>query len=305
MAVTSRWPFASHGGPTLVRPLLGLSRADTHAYCDARDIAYVDDASNEDARYLRNRVRRELLPALDATSPQGRRAFLRLADEARAGIDAIAQVVAPMVIAGDGGCVRLSRAALRALPSALAPHAYRAALVRLLGDAREFDRRHYDVLARAHAASTGSAFMLPRGVVATVDPDAVVLSIGPLTLPSIDAGIAHALPFAGTLGAWRLDVVASDGADALRLPAASVVRGRRPGDRIQPRGMRGHKSLQDYYVDRKVPRREREGAPVIACGRDVLWTPFGATEPHADAGATYRIAYMRAGRFAGAAEQQV
>ena len=51
----------------------------------------------------------------------------------------------------------------------------------------------------------------------------------------------------------------------MRLPAGAVVRGRRPGDRLQPAGMRGHKKLQDYYVDRKVPRRERDAAPVIAC----------------------------------------
>jgi tRNA(Ile)-lysidine synthase len=305
MASTSSWPFASHDGPSLVRPLLGLSRGDTHAYCDARGIAYVDDASNEDARYLRNRVRRELLPAIDAAAPDGRRAILRLADEARAGIDAIAQVVAPLVIDGGDGCVRLSRAALRALPADLAPHAYRAALVRLLGDAREFDRRHYDVLVRAHAASTGSTFMLPRGVVATVDPDAVVLSIGALIVPSIETDVAHALPFSGAIGAWRIDVVAADGGEAVRLPAEAVVRGRRPGDRVQPRAMRGHKSLQDYYVDRKVPRRERDGAPVIASGADVLWTPFGAVEQGAG-GEAYRIVCVRdAGRFAGAGEQQV
>ena len=39
--------------------------------------------------------------------------------------------------------------------------------------------------------------------------------------------------------------------------------------------MAGRKKLQDYYIDRKVPRRERDAAPVIAHGGEVLWTPFG------------------------------
>jgi hypothetical protein len=45
--------------------------------------------------------------------------------------------------------------------------------------------------------------------------------------------------------------------------------------------MRGHKKLQDYYTDRKVPRRERDAAPVIAAGRDIFWTSYGAAEPAA------------------------
>ena len=61
----------------------------------------------------------------------------------------------------------------------------------------------------------------------------------------------------------------------LRLPEDAVLRGWRSGDRIQPAGMSGHKKVQDYYVDRKVARRERLAAPVIACNREVAWTPFG------------------------------
>jgi tRNA(Ile)-lysidine synthase len=51
-----------------------------------------------------------------------------------------------------------------------------------------------------------------------------------------------------------------------------VVRGWRAGDRIQPLGMRGHRKLQDVFVDRKVPRDERSLVPVV-CAHDgtVVW----------------------------------
>jgi hypothetical protein len=42
--------------------------------------------------------------------------------------------------------------------------------------------------------------------------------------------------------------------------------------------MRGTKKVQDDYVDRKIPRRLRDAAPVIAVGGDVLWTPWAAAE---------------------------
>jgi tRNA(Ile)-lysidine synthase len=46
----------------LRRPILGLRRAETVALCEARGLRPVEDPSNRDARFLRNRVRHELLP---------------------------------------------------------------------------------------------------------------------------------------------------------------------------------------------------------------------------------------------------
>lgn len=52
--------------PGARRPLLALRRAELVALCRALDIAVVDDPSNRDPSYLRNRVRHELLPAMSA-----------------------------------------------------------------------------------------------------------------------------------------------------------------------------------------------------------------------------------------------
>jgi tRNA(Ile)-lysidine synthase len=49
------------------------------------------------------------------------------------------------------------------------------------------------------------------------------------------------------------------------------VRNRRAGDRIAPRGMLGRKSLQDLFVDRKIPWTERHLVPVVADQCRVLW----------------------------------
>jgi tRNA(Ile)-lysidine synthetase-like protein len=135
-------------------------------------------------------------------------------------------------------------------------------------------------------------FELPHGVRLTVDAGAVVMSRAAIDDGAIATGAGWGIPFDGEAGAWRVVVAPAVGAAvadrALVLPDGAVVRGRRAGDRLQPRGMRGHKKLQDYYVDRKVPRRERDAAPVIAWGSDVLWTPFGAAE-RASAGDPFYI----------------
>ena len=51
----------------------------------------------------------------------------------------------------------------------------------------------------------------------------------------------------------------------------AVVRTWRPGDRIQPLGMQGHKKLQDLYTDLQVPRSWRERVPLLGCERGIGW----------------------------------
>jgi tRNA(Ile)-lysidine synthase len=53
----------------LVRPMLGVSRAETSAYCQARGIRWLIDPTNADSRILRNRVRHHLLPVLRTYNP--------------------------------------------------------------------------------------------------------------------------------------------------------------------------------------------------------------------------------------------
>ncbi|MEX2245051.1 MAG: tRNA lysidine(34) synthetase TilS [Dehalococcoidia bacterium] len=261
----------------LLRPMLCLSRAETRAWCGARGLGFADDPTNDDTSFARNRVRLQLLPALEHASPGARGALLRLAVDARRTLEAAASLAAPALLADrDDGAVWLSRDVLRAFPPEVAQVAWRTALVRLLGDAREFGRAHYETMAGAAEARTGATFTLPRGVVLSVDPGALALSVGPLGPPPLDSMFERALPFAGVAGAWSIDIrPAAAGHAAIALPAGAVLRARRPGDRVRPRGLGGTKKLQDWYTDQKVPRRERHAAPVIAAEGDVLWTPFG------------------------------
>ena len=65
--------------------------------------------------------------------------------------------------------------------------------------------------------------------------------------------------------------------------AALRVRTRRPGDRLKPLGAPGRKKVQDVFVDRKVPRDERDAVPIVTDARgEIVWVaghalaePFG------------------------------
>ena len=75
-----------------LRPLLEFTRDDVAAYAFERDVKWVDDPTNESMRYFRNRVRRDLLPALARVNPAFGEQLLglsRRAGEWRARLDAV------------------------------------------------------------------------------------------------------------------------------------------------------------------------------------------------------------------------
>lgn len=56
-----------------------------------------------------------------------------------------------------------------------------------------------------------------------------------------------------------------------RLTGPLVVRNRRTGDRFRPCGLGGTKKLKDYFIDQKVPRRERRISPLLVSGEEIVW----------------------------------
>ncbi|MFL6274063.1 MAG: tRNA lysidine(34) synthetase TilS [Blastocatellia bacterium] len=74
---------------SLIRPLLCITRNEVEAYCDGRGLSYRLDATNLVGEYTRNRVRRDVLPALQAINPQVVEAIARAAEQLAADEEAL------------------------------------------------------------------------------------------------------------------------------------------------------------------------------------------------------------------------
>ena len=59
--------------------------------------------------------------------------------------------------------------------------------------------------------------------------------------------------------------------DRDKIQGELVVRNRRDGDRFQPLGMKGTKKLKDYFIDRKIPRDERDAIPLVVDEHNIIW----------------------------------
>lgn len=100
----------------LVRPLLGVTRDETAAYCRERGLAWREDATNASDAFARNRVRHELLPALRAIHPAAEENVRRTAELLREEAAVLDEVVAGVLDGRDE--IELDR--LAALPPGLA-----------------------------------------------------------------------------------------------------------------------------------------------------------------------------------------
>jgi tRNA(Ile)-lysidine synthase len=141
----------------LIRPLLGVTREQTAAYCQSRGLAWREDETNESDAYARARVRRSLVPALRSIHPAAEANVLTLASVLRDEADVLDALVEEVL----NGRSEIELARLRELPPAVA----RLVLQRLAdaaagGPAPGTARRAEEVMALRDDA----ALDLPHGV---------------------------------------------------------------------------------------------------------------------------------------------
>jgi len=59
--------------------------------------------------------------------------------------------------------------------------------------------------------------------------------------------------------------------NAAKIEGPLRVRTRRRGDRFRPIGMKGTVKLQDFFVNAKVPRAQRDSVPLVLSGDEIVW----------------------------------
>jgi tRNA(Ile)-lysidine synthase len=268
----------------IVRPLLGVTARDTRAYCEQAGLAWREDESNLDRAIARNRLRLDVVPALEQIHPAAAGNVLATAAELREEYELLERAVdEALERCGAGG----SPPTVEASRLAAEPEPLRRLVVRRLAERAAggpvpigIDRIH-EIERLAARGGSGSAD-LGGGLRAVVEYGLVRFQReqeGAVAEPS-----ALAVPGHCRFGAWEVvcepGPAPGDGGigsldepllDAGSLARTLTVRAWRDGDRMRPLGLRGSKSLQDLFSDRKVPRSLRRSLPVVVSGEDIAW----------------------------------
>ncbi len=153
----------------ILRPLLGVSRAEIEAHARAHGLTWREDASNQSDDYARNRLRRHWLPGLARDfNPRLLRSLGELAETLRGDAEWIEGQVAREAAARfqeEASCLRIEPKDWEALPDALALRLARRAL-RLMGGGRDVSRVHLRrMVAFFRTGRPGTAIELPGGLV--------------------------------------------------------------------------------------------------------------------------------------------
>jgi tRNA(Ile)-lysidine synthetase-like protein len=166
MAPVAGWPVPAEAAPRLVRPLLCLSRRETVEYCAALGLAPRSDPENRNPRYLRNRLRTDVLPALVSLNPRIEFVLADLAEEAQAWRAAVEATLPHSAHAVDESGVEtwsLEVGLLRSMEQPLRRMTLRAALATarrcrsLPGSSRSVSRRSRDWWWACDVPATGSS----------------------------------------------------------------------------------------------------------------------------------------------------
>ena len=263
---------STQDGMRVVRPLLHVSGGDLRAMLRERGQPWREDGSNRDDRYLRNALRLDVMPRLEARAPGAARRMAETANLLREDEDALRSLT-EAYLDREPPTTCLALEPLRQQPVGL-----KRRILRLWWERQgmaPLERGHTDDLLALLDAPAGTRRNLPgdwhahRGWthLHLVPPHE---EEPPRPIPAADGAVMSGV----TLTLGEPDGTKGDGRATQLLPAdlldGCTLRLWQPGDWIRPFGMQGSKPLQDYFTDRHVDAPFRRRIPLVCRGSEAL-----------------------------------
>jgi tRNA(Ile)-lysidine synthase len=274
----------------IIRPLIEVTREEVLEHLRARGLDFRTDPSNAKQVYTRNRIRMEVLPVLKRFNPRivgtlaAEAAFLRDEDEA---MEAHCAAVAAGIITEDRNAVTVKRPEFLAQLPALRRRLLRKALALAGVDPAGLSLvRTDEALAFMNTARSGRTMHPVRGLclerqydrfligpAAAANSFSRMLAVPGLTaVPELGLDVELFVAKGATADKDAENYLWQANFDYDKISPYLTLRNRRPGDRFCPSGMGGrHKKLQDFFVDGKVPRLQRDRVPLLCAGENILW----------------------------------
>jgi tRNA(Ile)-lysidine synthase len=263
----------------LIRPLLNVSRAEIAAYVEANHLEYREDASNSKVKYLRNRIRLELLPLLRTYNPHiaaalnATAAICRAEDEL---LDDLAENAFAELWLNEENA--LQKRGFDELPLALQRRVARKAYTMIMGEGRQLDFEQAESVLRLKDEQEAP---LPGGLKAYLRGNICFADAKPPlpeytgAYPLATDGEWHCLADWG----WEYQVTeptgGGNGAFSLALAPESCEglawRVREPGMSVVSAGKKGWRKLKDIFIANHIPVHQRACWPLLMAGPEILW----------------------------------
>ena len=271
---------------SIIRPLIETERREIEAFLCREDIRSVIDSSNLQTDYCRNRFRMMIMPELKKMNPNLIRSVNKtvaiLQEEERYLDIIVTKTLMKMISRKTDRRIELFLTPMEAMEIVILRRLLRRAIDETEG-LRGISFVHIeDSIHLIREGRSGDRLYLPRGIRVIKDYSLLVITAEePQRITSYElqvpgevsihgAGVVIRASFeeeSGESGDGKRSVLLD--ADGMEVPLK--IRPREPGDYFYPLGFGKRRKLQDYFVDEKVPRDERDSVPLVISGDDIVW----------------------------------
>ncbi len=264
----------------VVHPLMFAFRRQIEEFAGDEAIAYREDSSNRSTKYLRNKLRHDLMPLLAEINPEFRKTITFTIDRLRESEKMLSNHlhdIRDMVIKIDDGIVKLNITALKKLTPTdtylyelLEPYGFNrsvsdevaAGLDEISGN-QYFSPTHRLIKDREFLLITesGPSGMQPSGE--------IILEEGTIELKKPIPLRISVIPNSNTLRINKSGLIAM--LDASKISWPLRLRKWKEGDTFVPYGMNNNKKLSDFFIDNKFSIVEKENAWLLISGNEIAW----------------------------------
>ena len=263
-------PVRRMDGLVCIRPLLCIGRGEIEKWLTGRGISWVEDSTNKEPDYTRNKIRQTVLPALGevnslAAEHIGEAAGIFCQVEEYLDIQTDMLYKRHVACSSDGICLHKGIFGEHPLMQTCV---IKRAIEEAAGQKRDITALHVKSVQKLYGQQTGSAASLPWGLTARVSYGDIWITRGEWeNQPEKELEFEifpyenQQIPEKKYTKWFDYDKIKND----------LTVRKRQPGDYLCVGDRGGRKKLKDYFIDCKIPRQEREDITLLADGSHILW----------------------------------
>ena len=297
----------------MIRPLLGVSRAEIEEYLNEKHLTFRLDRSNQDPSFLRNWIRLKLIPQLkekmDRNLPARLAQQAELIREEDDLLDALAHAAINEIRTAEG----MNRGSLLKHSKAMQRRLLRLWIEATRGHLRGLDFQHVEALLDLTADGPPQGCLsIPGGWQLVKEYETLRLEKQSRRIRQQCACYSYDLQVGEDLHIHEAGLMIQTREISLPLPslpdnlteavfdvtslgADLTMRNFRHGDRFQPLGMAGHKKVKELFIEKKVPLSVRATLPLLVLGDEVIWIPgYGRSELGKVTPATKAILHLKA-----------
>ncbi|WP_195270668.1 tRNA lysidine(34) synthetase TilS [Eubacterium sp. 1001713B170207_170306_E7] len=281
------------GERSVIRPLLCVDKVSIISYCKENDLHYRTDDTNFETDVTRNKLRLEIIPALQSINPRVEdhlAEFALLAYEHEQLLQNSMAELSLKMITKKSNRVYLNLEMWRQQISLIQKELLREMILQLKGSLKEIEYNHILCVKQLLLSEkTVWDMHLPHGMQAVRRYDLFWIEERK-TPVNVEIGCYELLPdkvyYFAKEGLWiKTSMITDEGIkkskelknhsekyfDYGKIRRKLYLRNRRPGDFFKPVGIEGKKKIKDYFIDRKIEREKRDAIPMLAVGSEVVW----------------------------------